>query len=176
MQKTKKIGLLLLAGTVLSSIFCAAFPLSAKQSSIAQTEHSFDFSYEIGDQFISAKRQAENLWKAFQASREFKPFQSEKTDQALKAEFENLHKTRTFMWTTAGYKRAEHLIAADLIRAPGCVAFAYNNTVPYYNASTISLGDKCYIACEGPRSKDIPGTHLLRPIIKSSCDLPNKKL
>ncbi|MBI5273006.1 MAG: dual specificity protein phosphatase family protein [Chlamydiia bacterium] len=172
MHKTKKIGLLLLAGTVVFSIFCTALPLSANQNSTAQAEPSFGARYEISDQFISAKGQAENLWKAFQTNREFNLFQPGKTDQALTEEFEDLHKTRTFMWTTAGYERAEHLIAADLIRAPGCVAFAYNNTVPYYNASTISLGNKYYIACEGPRSKDIPAffkllatqhvTHLVR--------------
>ncbi|MEN9654271.1 MAG: hypothetical protein RL235_383 [Chlamydiota bacterium] len=171
-MQIKKIGLLLLSGTVILPIFCATFPLSANQSLMAHAEPSFNSLYEISGQFISAREQAENLWKAFQANREFKLFQPGKTDQALKEEFEDLHKTRSFMWTTAGYEYAEDLIAADLIRAPGCVAFAYNNTVPYYNASTISLGDNYCIACEGPRSKDIPAffkflatqhvTHLVR--------------
>lgn len=172
MDKTKKTGLLLLAGAVAFSICCTALPLSANQSSMAEAESSLGSQYERSERYISAKGQAENLWNAFQANREFKLFEQGKTDQALKEEFEALHKTRTFMWTTAGYEPAQHLIVADLIRAPGCAAFAYNNTVPYYNASTISIGDQHYIACEGPRSKDIPAffkllatenvTHLVR--------------
>ncbi len=108
------------------------------------------------ESYIAARSQAESRWEAFKAKKEFTFFKPGRSDEELQVEFENLYKTRDFLWTTPGYELAEHLIAADLIRAPGCAAFAFNNTVPYYNASTISLGDKDYIACEGPRSKDVP--------------------
>lgn len=102
------------------------------------------------------KAQVESRWEAFQADREFKEFKPGRSDAELKEEFENIHNTRLSIWATAGYEFAQNLIAEDLVRAPGCAAFDFNNTVPYYNASTICLGDHCYIACEGPRSKDIP--------------------
>lgn len=107
------------------------------------------------ESYASVKTQAENRWQAFQADREFKEFKAGKSDAKLKEEFEDIHKTRLSLWTTSGYEFAQNLITEDLIRAPGCIAFDFNNTVSYYNASTICLGDRCYIACEGPRSKDI---------------------
>jgi len=102
------------------------------------------------------KEQIENRWSAFQRTLAFQIFQPGRSEDVLKEEFETIRKTREWMWKTPGYELAQHLIEADLIRAPGCVAFGFNNTVPYYNASTIYLGDAVYIACEGPRSKDIP--------------------
>ena len=115
----------------------------------------FSLQASLPGSYASVKAQVENRWQSFQADREFKEFKPGRSDAELKEEFENIHKTRLSIWTTAGYEFAQNLIAADLIRAPGCVAFDFNNTVPYYNASTICLGDHCYIACEGPRSKDI---------------------
>ncbi|MBS3904138.1 MAG: hypothetical protein KGZ39_02295 [Simkania sp.] len=105
--------------------------------------------------YASVKTQIENRWQGFQSNREFKEFKPGKSDAELKAEFEVIHTTRLSIWTTTPYAFARHLIAEDLIRAPGCIAFDFNNTVPYYNASTICLGDQYYIACEGPRSKDV---------------------
>lgn len=104
----------------------------------------------------SVQEEASSRWEAFQKEKTFHLFTPDKSDVELQQEFEILHATRASIWTTANYDLAQHLIADDLIRAPGCVAFAYNNTVPYYNASTIHLGNRRYIACEGPRSKDIP--------------------
>lgn len=145
---------------VFFSVFCIS--LGASQ----------DLEKSSYEHFDSVREQVENRWRAFQVNREFKPFEMGKSDVVLKEEFENMHKTREFIWTTFGYERAENLVAADLVRAPGCVAFAYNNTVPNFNASTICLEDQCAIACEGPRSKDIPNffnllvthhiTHLVR--------------
>jgi len=122
--------------------------------------------------YASVKAQVESRWQAFQANREFKEFKPGKSDGELKEEFGDIQKTRLILWTTPGYELAQNLVAEDLIRAPGCVAFDFNNTVPYYNASTICLGDRCSIACEGPRSKDVPkffhlltsqhATHLVR--------------
>lgn len=122
--------------------------------------------------YPSVKAQVENRWQAFQAGREFKEFKPGKSDSELKEEFETIHKTRLSIWTTAGYEFAQSLIAKDLIRTPDCIAFDFNNTVPYFNASTICLGDRCSIACEGPRLKDISkffnlltsqhATHLVR--------------
>ena len=107
------------------------------------------------ESYALVKTQVENRWQAFQTDRVFIEFEYGKSDVELKEEFENIHKTRLAMYPMPGYEFAEPLIAADLIRAPGCAAFSFNNTVPYYNASTICLRDKYYIACEGPRSKDI---------------------
>jgi protein tyrosine phosphatase len=118
------------------------------------------------------EEQVEKRWQAFQENRTFMPFEPGKSDQALEGEFENIRNTRSLLWTTPGYELAQHLIANDLVRATGCVAFAYNNTVPYYNASTMCLSGQRHIACEGPRSKDISSflnllkshhvTHLVR--------------
>jgi protein tyrosine phosphatase len=122
--------------------------------------------------FADLKEEVEQRWLTFQKERVFKPFTPGKSDADLRQEFDELHNIRTDLWTTDGYQFADHLIANDLIRAPGCVAFDYNNTVPTYNASTIWIGNRRYIACEGPRSKDISSffdliksqsvTHLIR--------------
>lgn len=159
---------------IVQVIFCF-FLLNTNQNLLAQTHSMSPFSdscQEMDESFLSIKEQFKNRWETFQANREFKLFQPGKTDQVLQEEFEGLHSIRTLVWTSIGYEPAQHLVAADLIRAPGCVAFAYNNTVPYYNASTICLGEKLCIACEGPRSKDVPAffkllatqrvTHLVR--------------
>lgn len=145
---------------IVLSIFCAS--LSANQILNPHIEQQITWTSlpvyilsEISEHFKSVKKQAKNRWQAFQSNREFKLFELGKSDITLQEEFENIHSTRQFMWTTLGYELAQHLIAADLIRASNCVAFAYNNTVPYYNASTMYLGNKCFIACEGPRSKDV---------------------
>jgi len=118
------------------------------------------------------KSEVDSRWEAFQEGRAFTQFQPGRSDSELMAEFEKLNEIRLHLWEEAEYERAKELVANDLIRAPGCVAFAYNNTVPYYNGSTIYLRGKRYIACEGPRSKDIPAffqmlkeqevTHLIR--------------
>lgn len=118
------------------------------------------------------ERRFERLWEIFQDKREFAPFKSGKSDRALQEEFENLHTARTAVWALPEYEMAHHLVAEGLVRAPGCSAFSYNNTVSYYNASTVYLGDIQAIACEGPRSKDVPAffrmlareniTHLVR--------------
>lgn len=140
------------------SIFCTSLianqafdldrPVSRKNLSVTQLE--------ISEHFTTVQEQVESRWQAFQANQTFTPFESGKSDNALEAEFENIRSTRSFMWTTPGYEFAQHLIVNDLVRAPGCAAFAYNNTIPYYNASTMCLNNQCHIACEGPRSKDIP--------------------
>jgi protein tyrosine phosphatase len=116
----------------------------------------FSISASQRESYESIRAQVESRWQAFQTNREFNLFQPGKSDAKLKEEFENINQVRLFLWTTPGYEFAEHLVAENLIRAPGCGSFNFNNTVPYYNASTICLGDKFYIACEGPRSKDIP--------------------
>ena len=95
-------------------------------------------------------------WQSFQNDLEFSLFIPGRSDESLEEEFSRLSLRRQDLWTLEPYETAEHLIQEDLIRAPGCGAFAYNNTVPYYNASTMYLGNASYLACEGPRSKDIP--------------------
>jgi len=99
--------------------------------------------------YASVNTQVENRWQAFQANKEFKKFTPGKSNAELSEDFENIRKTRLPIKTAPEYEFAQHLITEDLVRAPGCVAFGFNNTVPYYNASTICLGDQHYIACEG---------------------------
>lgn len=133
-----------------------ATPLACLEKDAIQTNLASFTQCEIGQHRAFVKQQVEDRWQIFQANREFIPFSPGKSDAQLKEEFHSIQTTRLFIWTLPDYEPAQHLIAADLIRAPGCVAFAYNNTTPSYNASTIFLNDRYYIACEGPRSKDIP--------------------
>src|SRR5580698_3482104 len=72
-------------------------------------------------------------WSFFQSSRTFEPFQPDRSDASLTEEFQRIREVRSHVWTTPGFELAQHLVDADLIRAPGCVAFDYNNTTPYYN-------------------------------------------
>lgn len=118
----------------------------------------------------SVKSEVDERWHAFR--RQCRLFEMGKSDAALEEEFEELHENRLRLWAMPEYARAQHLIDADLVRASECVAFAYNNTVPYYNSSTMYLGDRSFLACEGPRKKDVPNffqllttcrvTHLVR--------------
>lgn len=108
------------------------------------------------EHFISAKNEVERRWGEFQNHRTFKPFEFGRFDADLKDEFEDIQQTRQSIWTSPDYELGQHLILEDRVRAKNCVAFGFNNTYPKYNASTIFLGDHVYIACEGPRSKDIP--------------------
>lgn len=152
------------------SIFCIS--LYSTQTPNSSANISTSTQDEIGEHFKSVKEQVEHRWKVFQENREFNHFETGKSDAVLEEEFEEIRKTRAFIWTTEGYDVAENLILNDLVRAAGCIAFSFNNTVPNYNASTMYLGGKNYIACEGPRSKDIPNffnlltthqvTHLVR--------------
>ncbi|MDR3624491.1 MAG: tyrosine-protein phosphatase [Chlamydiales bacterium] len=122
--------------------------------------------------FDAFNSQIESRWSAFQAEKEFTLFASGKSDAVLQQEFEKIQAIRREVWEGKDYELASNLFVNDLIRAPGCVSFAFNNTVPYFNASTMHLRQRNHIACEGPRSKDIPSffnllathrvTHLVR--------------
>ncbi|OGN65454.1 MAG: hypothetical protein A3E80_05890 [Chlamydiae bacterium RIFCSPHIGHO2_12_FULL_49_9] len=133
------------------SIFKVAFGVSVFFFGAMQAE-----AHEMDQHFATVQKHVENRWRDFQANREFKLFEPGKSDAVLKEEFADILKTRASVWETHGYEFAQHLVDNDLIRAPGCGAFSYNNTAHYYNASTIYLGDLPYVACEGPRSKDVP--------------------
>ena len=146
----------------------AIFNLSA----FAESSAHFVSTQETKEHFSLTKERFEQRWEAFQKDRKFKPYEMGKTDAALTGEFEEILDTRQKVWATPGFEIAENLMIGDYVRAPGCVAFGFNNTVLNYNASTIYMEDKVYIACEGPRSKDIPNffqlltthhvTHLVR--------------
>jgi protein tyrosine phosphatase len=67
-----------------------------------------------------------------------------------------LEKERFHLWLgNPHYEPSHSLVNTDGAREKNCIAFAYNNTAEYYNASTIYLSNFRCIACEGPRSKDI---------------------
>ncbi len=122
--------------------------------------------------FEHVKKQVDLRWDDFKGKNSFALFKPGKSDEELEAEFSSIITARKQAWTKSSYKKAAHLLSNNLVRYNSCVAFAYNNTVDDYNASTVVLGDKIYIACEGPRSRHMPNffgllhklqaTHLVR--------------
>jgi len=154
----------MLANRLLFIFILSLFGLSLNARLLSQEK--------IEGHFASVNEEIKNRWNGFQADREFKLFEMDRSDDQLSQEFEELKKIRKWIWTTPGYELGEHLIRDDFVRAPHCLSFAFNNTVPNYNASTMYQGGKNYIACEGPRSKDISNffkllvshrvTHLVR--------------
>jgi hypothetical protein len=159
-----------------SRTFVALFALVCAALTVTTVSADFpagkNFSHEVGFRLDPVKKKVEDRWTTFQEGKEFAPFEAGRPEAALKREFQRLHSVREKLWTTSDYVPAEHLVAGDLIRAPGCGAFAYNSTALNYNASTIYINGRPYVACEGPRSKDIPAffdllnslgvTHLVR--------------
>lgn len=128
---------------------------------------------ESDTHFKLVKEQVEKRWRDFQSYRNFEPFRPGKSNEALEIEFENIQEIRKQIWETPDYAPAKILLELDLVRAaPECTAFSYNNTTPDYNASSLFLGERLYIACEGPRLKDVDSffkllksckiTHLVR--------------
>ncbi len=80
--------------------------------------------------YAEIKPEVEKRWLIFQTDKEFKEFRPGISDSELEKEFEEIRKMRFSMWATAEYAVAEHLVTEDLVRAPGCTAFPFNNTVP----------------------------------------------
>ncbi|MBS3904481.1 MAG: hypothetical protein KGZ39_04065 [Simkania sp.] len=119
------------------------------------------------DHLLQTARLAfEERWRLFSdAYPNFTPFTPERPDKDLKEEFLELKKTRDHIYYTdpaATIRQSQELydislplIFENYLRMPSHCAFAYNNTSPFLNASTLSLNEKSYIACEGPRSADI---------------------
>lgn len=105
--------------------------------------------------YAAVESEIEVRWQKFQEGRSFAPFKMGLSDAVLEEQFKEISKRRREVWETEEFAFAQNLIENDLIRAPGCIAFAFNNTVPYYNASTICVNGRTFIACEGPRSKDV---------------------
>lgn len=132
----------------------------------------FPYTLFSVESFSSIKVQIDNRWQIFQANRNFILFEPGRSDREIANEFEKVRRLRTAEWRKPHYQFAHHLFTSDLIRSPGNCAFAYNNTVAFYNASTMCLNGRGYIACEGPRSKDLTNffslltsqnvTHLVR--------------
>jgi hypothetical protein len=121
---------------------------------------------EIALQFSQAKEGFISRWDAFAHQHgPFVSFNFGKANQALEDEFQQIQKTRFTVWfanpdavireSAQGYEIAQSLLYQDGARARNCIAFAYNNTAPFYNASTLCVGSFTCIACEGPRSKDV---------------------
>lgn len=107
-------------------------------------------------EFVPMNEEFKVRWETFAEGRTFAPFYEGKSDKEIETEFSKLHKTRLNIWNTPSYERAQWLIDEDHIRVPICAAFAFNNAYPLYNSSTIRLANRTTIACEGPRSKDVP--------------------
>ncbi|MCE5293966.1 MAG: hypothetical protein LLF94_05075 [Chlamydiales bacterium] len=127
---------------------------------------------DLKEHLEHVQKQVEARWKIFSANKTFTYFETAKTDLELTNEFIAILDTRKEVWTATEYARAHHLVDKKQIRHPHCIAFAYNHTVKNYNASTVFINDRPYIACEGPKRKSVPAffnllstlevTHLVR--------------
>lgn len=157
-MNTKKCTLLL----AIVSIFC----LSALQS--RESPAYITNQMEVDGHLNHVKTQVELRWKAFAKNKTFLAFQPGKSDDELRAEFSAIRETREAIWKKPEYKVAKHLIKAKRVRHDGCVAFAYNNTVGDFNASTLFIGNRPYIACEGPKYKHLESFFSLLHTLKST--------
>ncbi|MEI6242572.1 MAG: tyrosine-protein phosphatase [Chlamydiota bacterium] len=120
---------------------------------------------QIAEEFFQAKEGFLDRWEAFRKDKKFIPFQKGKSDEILEKEFCQIQEVRHGVWftnpcevirePTEGYDVAKSLLFEDLSRARNCMAFSYNNTTPYYNASTMDIGLFQCIACEGPRVTEV---------------------
>ncbi len=121
---------------------------------------------EINTEFARAELGFVSRWAVFSHCHgPFVPFSLNKSDQVLEEEFEHIQNVRFDTWfvnpnaqikqSAPGYEIAQSLLFQDGARARNCIAFSYNNTTPFYNASTMRVGSFVCIACEGPRSKDV---------------------
>ncbi len=117
--------------------------------------HAAGFGLHINRHFTDVKEEARKRWKAFQEGKKFVPFKPGRSDKELEDEFEELCKIRKDVWMLPEYGVAEHLIYNGHVRYESLTAFHYNNSASYYNASTIFLEDRPYIALQGPRSRDV---------------------
>ena len=115
----------------------------------------FKLNADQSRHYQSVKAEVEKRWEAFSRDVEFIPFRVGRTEKDLQKEFQLLRCVRKYMWSTPEYEVARELIDEDHIRAVDCAAFRFNLTLGGYNASTVILRDKFYIASEGPRSKDV---------------------
>lgn len=120
----------------------------------------------IVQQFQKHAQEFEKRWKTFQSDRAFAPFQANRKEADLEHEFLQLNEERYKTWyrnpsdaikeSMPGYEISLPILFEDEARCKNCIAFAYNNVTKYYNASSMALGGRFSIACEGPRSKDVP--------------------
>lgn len=121
---------------------------------------------KISEQFVTAEEEFQYRWEEFKEGRTFAPFHPGRSDADLESEFLKLDDARYKVWyrnpenaikeSAIDYEVSLPLLFQDLVRAKNCTAFAYNNLTPYYNASSMKVGGRYCIACEGTRSKDIP--------------------
>lgn len=102
-------------------------------------------------QFMSpdwVKMEVENRWEAFAAERSFKPFETNRLDESLRVEFEEIRQARLRKWESEEFLFAQRLLERDLVRDEKCCAFAYNNVDPNYNASVVHVGERRMIVSE----------------------------
>jgi protein tyrosine phosphatase len=166
---------------IVFSIFCifinADQTINKEQQKISLTQK------KTNDHFKQVKKEIDIRWQNFQKNKTFKLFKPKRSNASLKKEFKDICLTRISIWKAPEYKYASQLIENDQTRVLKCTAFDYNNTVSYYNASTICIKNKFYIACEGPRAKDVfnffhfltthPITHIVR--LTSACEGKTEK-
>ena len=126
--------------TMIRALFLAFFTGSLIGASFHQNEPSILQCYSNDDSPLEILRNiVENRWNDFQVDKSFVLFEPGKSEAVLKEEFQKIQRTREALWEMPGYERSEALFAADLIRTPGCAAFAFNNTTSHYNASSLFL-------------------------------------
>ncbi|MCP5492636.1 MAG: dual specificity protein phosphatase family protein [Chlamydiales bacterium] len=83
---------------------------------------------------------------SFQASQ----WTSNKSEEAILAEFKSLNKKRKAIWEHSDFNGNPGLIANKFYRRDDSIAFAYNSVSPHYNASLVSLDYKRFLALEAP--------------------------
>ncbi len=113
------------------------------------------FGMDVKRHFADVRKEAIQRWDAFCAGREFVPYSPGRTDSELAQEFEELDKIRRDIWLLPEYAVAQPLITNDHVRYTNGAAFGYNNSASYYNASTMFIENRPYVALQGPRTKEV---------------------
>lgn len=109
---------------------------------------------------MQVKREWQQRWdKVLTLKNSFVPYVSKNKDEVYK-EFAVLNQFRQRLWyedpeanpriTTEDYLPAQTLLEKGLYRRSSNIAFEYNKTNPYYNASTILFQDHHFIALQEP--------------------------
>ncbi|MEY3182254.1 MAG: hypothetical protein RLZ35_239 [Pseudomonadota bacterium] len=132
--------------------------------------------------FKQVKREFDRRWKAFSAHTVFTPWSYGRSPESIIEEFNALEDKRRSAWfkepyaevleAKPDYQISQVLVTRRLYRLPHIIGFEYNLTDESYNANSIVMGDKRFIALEGPKPEFIPAfynlmvnqrvTHLVR--------------
>ena len=135
---------------------------------VAHPSHIFPaLPLEYRQQHVDeVKKEITARWQKVKKTRpSFKAY-AKKTEAEIISEFEDIQNFRLGLWyrnpqnspriCQADYRAAQTLLEKGLYRSINNIAFAYNNTDPTYNASTIVINDRHFIALQEPDPKILP--------------------